>query len=122
MGRPRKEIDEESVFKLASMGLTNSEIAAVCNCHKDTLTDRLSHVIKEGHERRNASLRRKQYVMAMKGSVPLLIWLGKQYLGQTEKIEAMGEVTVREAIERGKKLVGAANGRTNGHPEPIGSN
>lgn len=30
------------------------------------------------------SLRRKQYETAMAGNVTLLIWLGKQWLGQTE--------------------------------------
>jgi hypothetical protein len=119
MARPRKEIDENLVFQLASFGLTNKEIAASCDCCADTLTRNYSELIKEGHERRNGSLRRKQYEVAMGGNAALLIWLGKQYLGQTEKVEAMGEVTVKEAIERGKKLVGASmqngNGRTNGH-------
>lgn len=30
------------------------------------------------------SLRRKQMSVALDGSVPMLIWLGKQYLGQTD--------------------------------------
>lgn len=29
----------------------------------------------------------KQYEIAMEGNVTLLIWLGKQYLGQTDKID-----------------------------------
>lgn len=33
------------------------------------------------------ALRRKQYEVAMTGNVPLLIWLGKQYLDQSEKVE-----------------------------------
>jgi hypothetical protein len=32
-------------------------------------------------------LREKQYDLAMKGNVPLLIWLGKQYLDQKDKSE-----------------------------------
>lgn len=31
------------------------------------------------------SLRRMQYLVAMTGDKTMLIWLGKQYLGQTEK-------------------------------------
>lgn len=35
------------------------------------------------------SLRRTQYQKALSGNVPLLIWLGKQYLGQREKYEEL---------------------------------
>lgn len=116
MARPKKEIDEDLVFQLASFGLTRSEIAAVCNCHPGTLDNRFSEVIKEGHEHRNSSLRRKQYEVAMAGNTAMLIWLGKQYLGQTEKVEQFGEVTVKEAVDAGKRFIGRVNGRTNGHP------
>ena len=33
------------------------------------------------------SLRRKQKEVAMNGSVPMLIWLGKQHLGQRDNPE-----------------------------------
>ena len=33
------------------------------------------------------SIRRMQYGSAEKGSVAMMIWLGKQYLGQKEKVE-----------------------------------
>ena len=36
-------------------------------------------------------LRRKQFEMAMDGDVRMLIWLGKQYLGQSEKPEVIRE-------------------------------
>jgi AraC-like DNA-binding protein len=112
MARPRKEIDEDLVFNLASLGCTMSEIAACCNCSRDLLQDRFAALIKEGHENRNCSLRRKQFEVAMNGNSALLIWLGKQYLGQAEKIEQSGEVSVKEAIDRGKRFL---NGRANGH-------
>ncbi|HUX65577.1 MAG TPA: hypothetical protein VMV42_00385 [archaeon] len=87
MGRPLKPISEGRVFKLASIGLTYGEIAVVEECDPSTLTKRLSHVIKKGHERRNASLRRKQFEVAMSGNVGMLVWLGKQYLDQRDKQE-----------------------------------
>jgi hypothetical protein len=34
-----------------------------------------------------ASLRRKQFQVADGGNVGMLVWLGKQYLGQTDKVE-----------------------------------
>lgn len=33
------------------------------------------------------SLKRKQWEMAMNGNITMLIWLGKQNLGQTDKVE-----------------------------------
>lgn len=111
MARPKKEIDEDMVFQLASFGLTRDEIASVCNCHPNTLDNRFYDTIKEGHLHRNSSLRRKQYEVAMNGNVAMLIWLGKQYLGQTEKIEQYGEVSVKEAIDRGKKYLDKQNSR-----------
>ncbi len=39
-------------------------------------------------------LRERQIDIAMNGSVPLLIWLGKQYLGQRDKAEQ----TIREEV------------------------
>ena len=42
--------------------------------------------IKRG--RGKIGLRRKQYEVAMAGNVPMLIWLGKQYLDQAEKQQA----------------------------------
>ena len=114
MGRPKKEIDEDEVFLLASYGLTRTEIAAIVGCHANTIDIRFSEILKEGHEHRNGSLRRKQYEVAMHGNVAMLIWLGKQYLGQTEKVEQFGEVTVKEAVDAGKRFIGRVNGRTNG--------
>jgi hypothetical protein len=86
MPRPRKEIDAEQVRKLAGMGLTVDELAAFLGCSKRTLERRFDASIKDGRTRLNASLKRKQYVVAMRGSVPMLIWLGKQYLKQTERV------------------------------------
>jgi hypothetical protein len=90
VGRPQLEIDGEKVKKLASMGLTVPEIAAVLECSKRTLERRFDASIKEGRERLNASLKRKQFQVAMRGNPALLIWLGKQYLGQSDKLEGPG--------------------------------
>ena len=87
MARPRKPIDGEKVKQLASLGLCYAEIAAVLECSHDTLERRYRDVIAAGHEKRNASLRRKQYEVAIIGNPTMLIWLGKQFLGQSDKVE-----------------------------------
>jgi type 1 glutamine amidotransferase len=44
---------------------------------------------EKGHVQFNSSLRQKQIEMANSGSVPMLIWLGKQYLDQKDKAETV---------------------------------
>ena len=50
----------------------------------------LGVLIKKGvsmEKEEKIALKKKQFDMAMKGNVPMLIWLGKQYLGQMDKQE-----------------------------------
>lgn len=90
MGRPRKLIDREKLKQLAQLGLSNSEIAAVLDCSPDHIETKYRKTLDWGRNRRNASLRRKQYEIAMSGNPTMLIWLGKQFLGQSDKSELTG--------------------------------
>lgn len=85
MARPLKEIDESLVEKLASIHCTMEEIASVCDCSVDTLERRFAELIKKAKDKGKSSLRRHQWESAQKGNVTMLIWLGKQLLGQTDK-------------------------------------
>lgn len=106
MPRPKKAIDEQQVHKLAAIGCSGKEIAAVLGCCRDTLYKRFPTAIKEGHERMKSSLRRAQYKKAMEGNPAILIWLGKQYLGQRDKQELAGseggpvQVIIKSSIPR----------------------
>ena len=86
-GRPRIELDEKKVAKLAGIGCTIPEIAAVLNCSKRTLEANYRTIIAKGWEEMRQSVRRMQYKSAQGGSVAMQIWLGKQYLGQREKTD-----------------------------------
>jgi hypothetical protein len=85
MARPVKEIDPEKVRLLASAFCTNEEIAAKLEVSADTLTRRYADALKEGRDTAKGSLRVLQFQAAKRGSVPMLIWLGKQYLGQSDR-------------------------------------
>lgn len=80
-------IDEKLVEKLATIMCTMKEIGAVIGCSVDTLERRFAEIIEKGRENGKMSLKRKQYEIAMGGNVTMLIWLGKQHLGQTNKEE-----------------------------------
>lgn len=102
MARPKKQIDGEMVKKLASIFCTQDQIATIMGCSVDTLARRFADVIKEGREHGKYSLLKKQFELAVAGNVTLLIWLGKQHLGQSDKQETINENTqpVKVIIER----------------------
>lgn len=106
MAAPKVKIDKkqrEQVETLASIGCTWKEISAVTKIAERTLQRRCGDLFKRGQERLKASLRRMQYESAKKGCAAMLIWLGKQYLGQTEKTEIVKPIEVTVKLPRGIK-------------------
>ena len=88
MARPKKyNIDKDQVEKLAALGCTNSEIASFFGCEDSLISKSYSRNVTKGKERGKTRLRQMQWRSAEKGSVPMLIWLGKQVLGQSDKQE-----------------------------------
>jgi len=89
VGRPKKPIDLELVEDLAGIMCTHEEIAQILKVSVSTLehNEEFLQVYKRALNTAKSSLRRRQYQAAMDGSNALLIWLGKQYLGQTDKQE-----------------------------------
>jgi len=91
MARPKLDIDSVQVKKLAIMQCTNVEIAAFFDCDEATIRKRFSDILTKGREVGKITLRRKQWQVALSGNVALLIFLGKQYLGQSDKNEIGGK-------------------------------
>ena len=88
-GRPRAQIDLEQVEKLAGIGCTIEEIAAVLKVSKRTMIRRskepkFKEAIERGLLAGCASLRRAQRKAALAGNPAMLIWLGKNILGQRD--------------------------------------
>lgn len=81
------EIDAEEVRKLSERFWTKTEIAAFFNCSDKTISNRFSEIYTKGRENGKAKLRDLQIKAAMSGNVTMLIWLGKQYLNQTDNKE-----------------------------------
>jgi len=98
MARPKKLIDPEQVKKLAAINCNFDEIAAVMSCSVDTLQRRFAALIKEGRDQGRMSLKRKMWETAMNGNVTMMIWLSKQMLGYTEKIEEKTEAQFKAQI------------------------
>ena len=87
VGRPKKyDIDTEQLFKLAKYNLTNIEIADIFGCSADLLEKNYSEYLTKGRGEMKKRLRQAQYEEAVDSrNITMLIWLGKQILGQSEK-------------------------------------
>ena len=93
--RPLFKVNWETVDSMCAIQCTGEEIAGVLGCHYDTLVNALkrekdctfSDYFDQKRSHGKMSLRRKQYSTAMSGNPSLLIWLGKNWLGQADKIE-----------------------------------
>lgn len=72
-GRPTKEIDPEMIEKLASIGCTGDEIAAVIDCYRDMLYARFSDSLKKGQNKARATLRSLQWNAAASGNAAIQI-------------------------------------------------
>ena len=87
MARPLLDIDPILVEKMASWGCKTVEIADHFNCDPDTITGRFSAELTKGRADLKTSLRQWQLTAAKNGNPAMLIWLGKQMLGQHDKFE-----------------------------------
>ena len=94
IARPQKEINKAQFEKLCAMQCTMLEICAFFDVTDKTLTKwckrtygmYFSEIYKSKSAVGKISLRRAQFKLAEKSSA-MAIFLGKQYLGQTDKIE-----------------------------------
>lgn len=88
VGRPKIQIDYETVEKLAHIQCTKEEIANFLGCSISTLDRDANFEVyyKKGLDGGKMSLRRMQFKLAEKNSA-MAIFLGKQYLGQRDTPE-----------------------------------
>ena len=97
IGRPKKyDIDPEQVERLAGFGCTNVEIASFFGCDESHVRKNYSEYLTKGREKGKIRLRQLQWSAASSGNVSMLIWLGKQILGQTDKTEVEWEHNIEE--------------------------
>ena len=93
VGRPKKyTLDTKQVEQLAGFGCTDTEIASFFNISRTTLERNYEQYMTKGRESGKIRLRQYQWASAKKGNVAMLIWLGKQLLGQSDK----QDITVNE--------------------------
>lgn len=90
MARPRLNIDPIEVQKLAALGCDTNEIADWFGCSRDTIEKRFSADLAKGRQNLKMRVRRAQLKIMEAGNAVMAIWLGKQMLKQSDKMELSG--------------------------------
>ncbi len=106
-GRPRKEIDFELAGKMFEIFCTGEDVAYCLNVSYDTLERRvkekykisLAEFIKKAQSVGRISLRQKQFQVALSGDRAMLIWLGKQHLGQKDQPDSTADKGLTFKVE-----------------------
>ena len=125
-GRPRNEINVIEVEKLCALGCTQNEIANWLHVSESTIDKRIADTVttyaiedaktrnvvhltfrelmNRGYARVKISIRRQQLKLVEEGNPTMCIWMGKQLLGQKDKIvqevaTKKGGATLAELLE-----------------------
>jgi AraC-like DNA-binding protein len=91
VGRDKKIIPQPEVEHLASLGCTDKDIAEWFGVSESTLRYNFSFELTKGRHQLKTSLRQAQLKTALTGNATLLIWLGKNILGQTDSPQSVDD-------------------------------
>jgi hypothetical protein len=101
MARLRIEIDPQRVEGFTKLGSPASEIADYFGVSESTIRRRFPGLLAKSRAFRRMKLREFQWKEARGGSVPMLIFLGKQELGQGQEAKELEDrVIIRRKVSR----------------------
>tara|TARA_R100001530_G_scaffold121016_1_gene88369 strand:+ start:425 stop:820 length:396 start_codon:yes stop_codon:yes gene_type:complete len=81
----KHDIPPEKVKMLASFGCSYIDIGKYFGCSEGIIRSRFKKEYEQGKEEMKLTLRQLQWKHAQGGNTALLIFLGKNFLGQTDK-------------------------------------
>ena len=123
--KPLHQLDYKKLDAMCAIHCTGEECAAILGIDYDTLNKALKRdgnkgftdYFKQKGATGKMSLRRKQFDHAMSGNSTMLIWLGKQWLGQADKAEESNELgaqplTINFAVSEAVKDIKVTNADT----------
>lgn len=95
VGRPEKELDWSKLDAVLQFGARLLDCQGILDIGEETIQKKIrakyNLTFGEYRELRMSTMRakllQKQFDVAMQGNVTMLIWLGKQHLGQVDKLE-----------------------------------
>ena len=83
-GLRKKIVTPEDVYKLASIGCSDSEIARWFDIKEDTLRYNFAEILVKGRDDVKHALRRAMIKNALGGNAVMQIWLSKNWLGMSD--------------------------------------
>ena len=107
-------INKEHFEGMCKIQCTKDEMCGIFNVNEQTLTKWCEHeysmgfcdIYKKLSSTGKMSLRRQQFKSAENGNVTMQIWLGKQWLGQADKVESSNiNIGTETALERIENIV-----------------
>ena len=116
MARPKADISPTTLEQLGRISATLEEVGMFFGVNERTIRYRLKSdadlrdAWDKGRAQGRVSLRRKQMELAMSGNATLLIWLGKQLLGQREPDRV--EPTQDQTHEKARQIRNALKSMT----------
>jgi hypothetical protein len=114
-GENKTVIVPAEVEKLAKLWCSYEEMSAYFNVPANTLKYNFSDIIAKGRSETKQALRRAQLKVALEGNTTMLIWLGKNILGQAdspsneEEDKKTPELTQEQIDERINELLKVNN-------------
>lgn len=107
IGRPESVIDKELFEECCFLHCTELEICSLLKVTDKTLAKwcqkeydlTFSEAFKKFSSGGKKSLRRAQWNSALSGNPTMMVWLGKQELGQRDKSEQTVDVTERNKVD-----------------------
>jgi hypothetical protein len=83
-GPNQKVVDPDEVYRLSGMGCTMEEMAHFFGIDRETLKYNFLPYIQRSESELYMKIRKKQIEVALDGNPTMLIWLGKNMLGQSD--------------------------------------
>lgn len=99
-GRPEKELDWYLLDSILQFGAKLIDCSEICKMSEDSIQRKIKEAhgctFSEYREKKLSNTRvkllKKQIEVALSGNVPMLIWTGKQLLGQFDKQEVTADI------------------------------
>src|SRR5580765_6836051 len=106
-------IDAVELEKLCAMQATDEEIAAWFGVSTRTIERRrkvrkFADVMDRGRAKGRLSVRRMQMKLLEAGNATMGVWLGKQYLGQTDQLEQRAEISLSAVLALPRGMIPVA--------------
>lgn len=95
VGRPKAEVDLVVLEELAGLHCTYEEMARCLKVSVDTLERNFAEIIDKGREEGKRKLRHALWESALRGNLGAQIWLSKQHLGMTDKIDTKLDANIK---------------------------